>query len=48
MSGTPLTPQERRLQVLLRILALMFGLAAFGYLLPALDSSTPKRGAVKL
>jgi choline dehydrogenase-like flavoprotein len=36
MSDTPLTPQERRLQVLLRILALVFGLAAFGYLLPAL------------
>ena len=36
MSDTPLTPQERRLRVLLRILALVFGLAAFGYLLPAL------------
>src|SRR5687768_7653405 len=32
----PLTPQERRLQVLLRILALLFGLAVLGYLLPAL------------
>ena len=31
-----LTPQERRLQVLLRILALLFGLAVLGYLLPAL------------
>src|SRR5438445_3143562 len=31
-----LTPQERRLQVLLRILALLFGLAVLAYLLPAL------------
>ncbi len=31
-----LTPQERRLKILLRILALLFGLAIFGYLLPAL------------
>ena len=31
-----LTPQERRLQVLLRILAAVFGLAVFAYLLPAL------------
>ncbi len=31
-----LTPQERRLQLLLRILAAIFGLAIFGYLLPAL------------
>src|SRR5436190_21621807 len=30
------TPQERRLQVLLRILAFLFGLAVLGYLLPAL------------
>jgi choline dehydrogenase-like flavoprotein len=32
----PITPQERRLQVLLRILAFLFGLAVLGYLLPAL------------
>jgi len=31
-----LTPQERRLRLLLRILALIFGLAVFGYLIPAL------------
>ncbi len=31
-----LTPQERRLQILLRILAGAFGLAIFAYLLPAL------------
>ena len=31
-----LTPQERRLQLLLRVLSLIFGLAIFGYLLPAL------------
>jgi choline dehydrogenase-like flavoprotein len=36
MPDTPLTPQERRLQVLLKILAVVFALAAFGYLLPAL------------
>ena len=30
------TPQERRLSVLLRILAFVFGLAVLGYLLPAL------------
>jgi choline dehydrogenase-like flavoprotein len=31
-----LTPQERRLKLLLRVLALIFGLAVFGYLVPAL------------
>src|ERR1051325_1666160 len=31
-----LTPQERRLKILLKILALVFGLAVLGYLLPAL------------
>lgn len=31
-----LKPRERRLTVLLRILSLLFGLAVFGYLLPAL------------
>jgi choline dehydrogenase-like flavoprotein len=31
-----LTPQERRLRILLKVLALLFGLAVFGYLLPAL------------
>lgn len=31
-----LKPRERRLTLLLRILSLVFGLAAFGYLLPAL------------
>ena len=36
MLDTPLTPQERRLRVLLRMLSLVFGLAAFGYVLPAL------------
>ncbi|HKP86167.1 MAG TPA: hypothetical protein VJZ26_08730 [Blastocatellia bacterium] len=30
------TPQERRLKIFLRILAFVFGLAALGYLLPAL------------
>jgi choline dehydrogenase-like flavoprotein len=33
---TTLTPQELRLRTLLRILALLFGLAIFAYLLPAL------------
>jgi choline dehydrogenase-like flavoprotein len=33
---TTLTPQERRLKALLKILALIFGLAVLGYLLPAL------------
>src|SRR5688500_1582870 len=32
----PLTPAERRLQVLLRVLASLFALAIFAYLLPAL------------
>lgn len=36
-----LTPQERRLQLLLRILAAVFGLAVFGYLLPALGVFGP-------
>ncbi|MGE3801817.1 MAG: GMC family oxidoreductase N-terminal domain-containing protein [Candidatus Kapaibacterium sp.] len=36
MKETSFAPEERRLQILLRILALVFGLAAFGYLLPAL------------
>src|SRR5262249_7582409 len=31
-----LTPQERRLKLLLRVLALLFGLAIFAYLIPAL------------
>lgn len=31
-----LTPQERRLKVFLRVLSILFGLAVFGYLLPAL------------
>lgn len=35
-SAKPLTPQERRLRWLLRVLALLFGLAVFAYLLPAL------------
>jgi choline dehydrogenase-like flavoprotein len=33
---TSLTPQERRLKTLLRVLALIFGLAVLAYLLPAL------------
>ncbi len=36
MDPVPLTPQEHRLASLLRFLAILFGLAAFGYLLPAL------------
>jgi choline dehydrogenase-like flavoprotein len=37
------TPQERRLKILLRALAFVFGLAALGYLLPALAG--PNKGA---
>jgi choline dehydrogenase-like flavoprotein len=35
-ASPPWTPQERRLTVLLRVLAAAFGLAVFAYLLPAL------------
>jgi choline dehydrogenase-like flavoprotein len=35
-SDKTLTPQERRLRLLLKVLALIFGLAVFGYLVPAL------------
>jgi hypothetical protein len=37
------TPQERRLKILLRVLAFVFGLAVLGYLLPALAG--PNKGA---
>ncbi|MFN0016173.1 MAG: GMC family oxidoreductase N-terminal domain-containing protein [Saprospiraceae bacterium] len=35
-TNSPYTAQERRLRTLLRILSCLFGLAVFGYLLPAL------------
>jgi hypothetical protein len=34
-----MVPQERRLQRLLQVLSILFGLAVFGYLLPALGGS---------
>lgn len=36
MDPRPLAPEEHRLAAFLRFLAILFGLAAFGYLLPAL------------
>lgn len=35
MTSSTLTPQERRLATILRVLAAVFGLAVFAYLLPA-------------
>jgi choline dehydrogenase-like flavoprotein len=46
----PLTPEERRLRTLLRVLAVLFGLAMLAYLLPALGvfGATLRRFSVEL